>query len=280
MKNTLSINRYLSSKQFRPFNKKIKWYSSDEETFFLENKYNLNSSTIEYYKKNPILYDFNEFGFRCGNETKNDIDTIFLGDSHTVGVGHHIENTWGYKTAGHLDTKFYTISEPAIGSSGMFRLIYYYLNYKSDIFKNVKKIIQYLPAYNRFEFFNGEKFEKFQTTVISEFNIKFDNFVTQSLLTDEQRILNDIISCNAIQNLCKTYNIDYYLITDNDIYEFHRLNIPIKSTDDTEARDGVHYSSKIHNTIFEIAKYKLNNNLYEKHINEEKFNLKTQWKII
>ena len=51
-----------------------------------------------------ITYKFNSFAFRC-NEFTSDPSILFLGCSHTVGVGLPIEHTWPTIVANNLNLK-------------------------------------------------------------------------------------------------------------------------------------------------------------------------------
>ena len=74
------------------------WLSPDRLDLFEKNYNQYNNESLIYYKENPIKYRLNNYGFRSHDDF-DDINegNIFLGCSHTLGVGHHLENTWAYK---------------------------------------------------------------------------------------------------------------------------------------------------------------------------------------
>ena len=67
-----------------------------------------NDKTTQYYLKNPIEYQFNNYGFRTPDDFNNiDYGNVFLGCSHTIGIGHHLENTWSFKVNQTIGGKFW-----------------------------------------------------------------------------------------------------------------------------------------------------------------------------
>ena len=82
----------------------VDWCPSDSSFNFKESckKYS-NNESLEYYKENPIEYSFNNYGFRTpDNFNDTDEGNIFLGESNTFGIGHHLENVWSYKLNKHI----------------------------------------------------------------------------------------------------------------------------------------------------------------------------------
>ena len=93
------------------------------KTNCLENENNL---SLYYYKINPIEYKLNNCGFR----TNDDFDlenegNIFLGCSHSFGIGHHLENIWSYKLSKVIGDKFWNLSLPGTGVTSHFRILLY-----------------------------------------------------------------------------------------------------------------------------------------------------------
>jgi hypothetical protein len=74
-----------------------------------------NDKTTQYYTENPIEYKFNNYGFRTPDDFNDDEGNIFLGCSHTIGIGHHLENTWSYKLNQSLGGKFWNLSQGGNG---------------------------------------------------------------------------------------------------------------------------------------------------------------------
>jgi hypothetical protein len=70
------------------------WYPSDAEKAYQQ-------TANQKYGRDAIKYHFNEHGFRCDQFSKAGPSILFVGCSHTVGVGLPLEDTWSwqFKTA-------------------------------------------------------------------------------------------------------------------------------------------------------------------------------------
>lgn len=68
------------------------WHSMDNAVAYKKLK-----SGITNYKPKDFVYRYNDHGFRSDEfSEKSDIPIIFIGCSHTEGLGLPIEDTWGY----------------------------------------------------------------------------------------------------------------------------------------------------------------------------------------
>ena len=104
--------------------------------------------SVQYYLNNPIEYKLNNRGFRTpDNFNSKDIGNVFLGCSHTFGIGHHLENTWSYKLNNIIGGKFWNLSVGGTGVTSHFRLL---LGYYKEL--NIKNIFHFAPKYPRYEF--------------------------------------------------------------------------------------------------------------------------------
>ena len=85
-------------------NRTVKWLPWDTEERYIENL-KLNPQALENngWINKEFTYQFNSFAFRC-EEFTNDPSILFLGCSHTVGVGLPIEHTWPTVVANKLNT--------------------------------------------------------------------------------------------------------------------------------------------------------------------------------
>ena len=71
---------------------------------------------LDYYHDNPIQYRWNNYGFRTDNDfTDKEVGVVTLGCSHTEGVGHHYENTWGYKISKHFSQPHWNLGRGGKG---------------------------------------------------------------------------------------------------------------------------------------------------------------------
>lgn len=108
-----------------------KWIPSDSKESFVKNFKNFSQSdnpihvkSLKYYRKNPITYDVNEVGFRDTplSDKPKEVD-VYLGCSHTFGIGHHIENTWVYKLQNFLNFPSINAAVPGAGIVTHFRML-------------------------------------------------------------------------------------------------------------------------------------------------------------
>lgn len=105
---------------------------------------------MKMYKKHPVTYKINNYGFRGADDfNSKDEYTVFLGCSHTAGIGHYYENTWAYQMLNWLDdgSKMANLSNGGNGIPSGYR---YLLKFK-DIIK-IKRIFLFYPHWFRYEF--------------------------------------------------------------------------------------------------------------------------------
>ena len=217
------------------------WYPSDTEELFNSNlKKYPDSIHLKNYKNNPIKYSLNNFGFRTPDDfTLDDIGNVFLGCSHTFGVGHHLENTWAYNLSKKIGGKFYNISEPGSGVMTQYRLLKYFSN--TIKFNNV---YHFLPneCWGRFEYpFSSSYFENLDLRPDSNHAKLYKNWIDSVIFNDTWRNTNIMVYIDAIKHICTKNNSNYFLITDSYVKEinpYHETMIP--------ARDIQHYYVEEH----------------------------------
>ena len=222
------------------------WVGTDsEERFTSHNLKKLTKQerdTLAYYDNHPITYKVNAEGFRDVSlqHKPKEVD-VFLGCSHTFGVGLHKQHLWTTKLADY--NKFPSINAGIPGSGVMtqFRVIKYLL----DRFK-VRKVYHYsILEHVRYEWFSGQNFI---TTGLFELNVK--SVDTYSPLCHEENLaLQKYVYYNAIENLCINAGAEYYPFTDE------VLGIYIPENEEFEdknllARDLAHHSVSKHHQIY------------------------------
>ena len=249
------MNRFISNqskelkkKLFKVFhripNSTSYWHLSDKKDRFEENfKKHPTSPHLLNYKKNPITYEYNNYGFRTPDDfILKQEGNVFLGCSHTFGIGHYLENTWSYKLSKKIGGKFYNISEPGSG----IQLQYEYLNYFKDKIK----------FNNLFHFLPDECWVRFNPT--TKEMLVYNNFEPDDLVK---------IYLNLILDLCKSLGVNYYLLTKS--YLRRNLNdspnIDAFHPNWNPARDLSHYYSEEHDEICSIFYEKFLNNDTAKH---------------
>lgn len=223
------------------------------------NKYNFIKYSIEYYIQNPIKYKLNNYGFRTMDDfNSEDVGNVFLGCSHTFGVGHHLENIWSYKLNQIIGGKFWNLSVGGTGVATHFRLL---LGFYKEL--KIKNIFHFAPKYPRYEFIeNGTP----QNYVINDYNklwdLKFGNLLNDCLLTDEQCEFNWISYTYAIKGLAKEIGCNYYLIEGNTGWYSY-------NDDSLQARDLIHHTTKAQHQIYVDFLKLYDENLYEKYVNTQ-----------
>ena len=267
-------------------NEILDWCPSDSPFNWKENcrKYR-NNKSLKYYKENPIKYSYNNYGFRTPDDF-NDIDegNVFLGESNTIGIGHHLENTWSYKLNKDLGGKFWNLSQGGSGIQAAYRL----LGGFKDMLK-IKNIYHLALHHPRFEFiYEGNvvklspwtidllvrtdkiKFDKSPTTIeyfqdgkkISTKVHSFKQFYINMLANEEyvDFIHNGYIY--ALKGLANELGCNYYYLTGFDIFkEYSVESYPHSQTrnrhsndNSFQARDLKHYTVGQQNFIYKQFK--------------------------
>jgi len=213
----------------------------DSEELFNKNleRENRNYSLL-YYLKNPIKYSLNNEGFRTPDDfNSEDEGNVYLGCSHTFGIGHHLENTWSYKLNQQIGGKFWNLSVGGTGVATHFRLLFgYYKELK------IKNIFHYAPKYPRYEFIINKTPINF---IISNYNKnwlnQFGDLMETCLLTDEQCEYNWITYTNAIRGIASEIGCNYYLIDGCDKWDG-------RNDKSLLARDIIHHTTLLQHMVF------------------------------
>jgi hypothetical protein len=189
----------------------LDWYPMDSEQRFKENFTNhpTNKSLLTY-KKNPIQYKLNEYGFRSDSFDTEKPGNVFLGCSHTFGIGNYMENTWSHKVNKKVGGKFFNLASPGKGIMTSLRLLRYW---SSKL--NIKNIFHYQPIYPRYEFYGDGSSEKSDTNI--HYRMGADDLASikdrelRGMLASDNHILelykNSILAISAI---AQTLGVKYY----------------------------------------------------------------------
>lgn len=214
--------------------------------------------SVQYYIENPINYKLNNEGFRTPDDfNSEDEGNIFLGCSHTFGIGHHLENTWSYKLNNIIGGKFWNLGLGGTGTPTHFRLLLAY--YKK---LKIKNIFHYAPLYPRYEFIeNGRP----QFYIINNYNenwwLKFGSLLQDSLLTNEQCEMNWLTYTYAIRGLASEIGCNYYLIDGGDWWHGMEDN-------SLQARDLLHHTTQVQHGIYKDFLKLYDISFYEKYKDE------------
>jgi hypothetical protein len=242
---------------FKP-NKTYYWLATDtKERFkkFLQEE-NQKKQNLQYYLENPIEYKLNNFGFRTPDDfNSNDEGNLFIGCSHTIGIGLHLENVWSYKLNQIIGGKFWNLGIAGTGVQTHFRLL---LGFCKEL--KIKNIFHYAPRYPRYEFIvNGLQKHFLMNEYINtnEWEKQFGSICRESLINDDQIDMTYNSYIYAIKGLANELGINYY-VTD---YE-----PKYTETDNSlKARDIFHFSIKQHHQILNEFLKIYDVNLYNKY---------------
>jgi len=163
-----------------------------------------------------------------------------LGCSHTFGIGHHLENIWSYNLNKTIGGEFFNLSVAGHGVNTSFRLL---LNWYDKL--NIKNVFHYLPFYARYEYYMDSRFE---TLMISNLNHKQETYLGRMkypLVSTQQIAMNTIAYSMAIECICKSINVNYYVLSENDLNDvlLKDSNTHVINEDRSlKARDLMHYS--------------------------------------
>ena len=170
----------------------LKWLPSDTEEDFFErlNKDPKNPSLL-HYLENPITYKLNNYGFRTPVNFVDGIEgNVFLGCSHTIGIGHYLESIWSWKLNEYIGGNFLNLAVGGTGIGTGYRLLY---GLKEMI--RPKNVFLYYPHVHRFEYYHARN-QKWQT--VSAPHNPSKKFLYESNNVEMYYYLH----YNAIKNLC------------------------------------------------------------------------------
>jgi hypothetical protein len=103
-------------------NQTVKWLPQDSATRYQENlKSNHLALASNGWIEKEITYKFNSSAFRC-EEFTPDPSILFLGCSHTIGIGLPIEHTWSTIVADKLNLKCYNLGQGGGSTDTAYRL--------------------------------------------------------------------------------------------------------------------------------------------------------------
>lgn len=210
--------------------------------------------SLHYYSINPIKYKLNSRGFRTLDEFNNeDYGDVYLGCSHTFGIGHHLKNIWSYKLSKILGGKFWNLAIPGTGVDTHFRL---FLGYYKEL--KIRNVFHYAPMYPRYEFIENKEPRNY---IIGNYNKKwlpnFGNLMLNSLLTDEQIELNWYKNVSAIRGLASEIGATYYVIRGDEGWH--------GKDDSLLARDFSHYTTRYQHKVYQDFLKLYSTDLFEKH---------------
>jgi len=223
------------------------WVQSDYKSKFEKNfeKYS-DSIHFQNYKKNPITYKLNNYGFRTPDDFfHGDEGTVYLGCSNTFGIGHYLENVWSYKLHQKIgEGKFFNLSHGATGLTQQ----YYFLKYFSDKLK-IKRVFHFYPTecHYRYGLLDREGNIKSIGHFQEDWKDELDEKLWQEYFIHEPyNIFHNNLYKDAIENICKKVGCDYIKYEKSNFFSrdpYHKTKTP--------ARDLLHYYVEGQHEVYE-----------------------------
>jgi len=221
-------------------NQEILWHGTDSKELYQKNL-SRNQPLLEQYNwiDQPITYKFNSHGFRADEFDSTDPSVIFIGCSHTLGVGLPVESTWAHIVSNKLKLKNYNLGVGGSSNDTAFRLLYHWI-------KQLKpSLVIFLSADpTRLELHINDD----QLYDLSVWPIGFpmiDNFTKSWLSSNINSEMNYLKNTLAIEQLCGKHHIKYV----------HEEVSAICAID--KARDLQHYGEKTQRGIASMFLSKL-----------------------
>jgi hypothetical protein len=125
----------------------VRWTGGDSQVQYQTNV--VTQSDDWYYKARPITYSFNSLGHRSKEieDLNKENYILFLGCSHTMGVGLELEKTYPHIISQQLDCDYYNMGLPA---SGIDVLEYNLLMWFAKVNIAPKAVVIQWPDHSRF----------------------------------------------------------------------------------------------------------------------------------
>ena len=228
----MSINIAMFKKIFHQYSwladQTLDWLPSDSKERYNENLKNyISKHKLQKFNwiDSTFTYKFNSHGFRC-DEFTEDSGVMFLGCSHTVGVGLPLEKIWPTLVSKKLNLKMINLGIGGSGSDTAFRLANHYISQLKP-----KIVIHLQSTQARMCLVTEDIIHEFLPSIYPK---EFENFYFKWISYEENLILHELKHNLAIEMICNRHNIRYLTLPyDNLIF----LDL---------ARDIAHFGIKSH----------------------------------
>lgn len=217
----------------------LDFFGADKENLFVENCKRMPEDW--YYKHNKIHYTFNQHGHRSIEIKDLNFDNyiLFLGDSHTEGIGLELEKTYPYLVSQKLNIPYYNMGMGGTGVDAMS----YNLSIWLSKYPKPKFIFLYYSDMTRFLIKQDTLFTSGGTWST---NPHYQNFLRYAD-SSGYFVTRYILSSKVIKNLCENNNIPYHNMSFiADLPELDYVNIE-KTVD--KARDLQHAGIEMHDLL-------------------------------
>jgi hypothetical protein len=234
---------YVNNQRYQPFS------GSDTVELFAKNL--KNKPNDWYYRTAKINYTRNDVGHRCKNIDEINLENyiLFVGCSHTEGIGLELEKSYPYRTSQNLDCDYYNL---AIGGSGIDVAIHNLTIWFNKIQKRPKHLIFQIPSLHRF---CSTLSPATDVPAVGMYNIHSKNKnVSDFILTGEAfNYWNSLYELSIVK--VKSLGVPYTEILIEPNHDLTYNQIELVALD--EARDG-HYGIESHTTLAEKITERIN----------------------
>ena len=228
--------------------RKFKWWPSDTEEVFNHNYINF-PEQLQIYKDTPIEYLLNGRAFRHSvpnvENKKLKVD-IFLGCSHTFGIGHYRENIWIEEVSKLTGNIQVNLGDPGRGVAKS------YINLlEHRHLWDIQNVFHYQNIYARYDYITAKPIwsECMWNPVLDPGkNIHRvpwnEEYMKHTMTSKEYMRYHHNLHVNAIAGVCKKEGINYFHInTVPDMKSIRHITL---------ARDGLHFTVQTHKIIGEL----------------------------
>ena len=221
------------------------WCGTDTESLWHRNQHRPELST---YRDNPVHYEINPDYFRSEHnytelEKLQTEVTVYLGCSHTFGIGHHDQNTWHHAVTEHTGV---TPVNLALSGAGVEFSQMILMRYISRL--NISRVYHFQPVYSRWLIKTDTRFRTVKPHRITDQVIQ-NNWSEPGYIQ-----LSHYRNVKAIQQMCTERDIMYWH-SDGASMERHLgidMHSPVTQSDtDTPARDRQHFPVSWHSYLSE-----------------------------
>jgi hypothetical protein len=179
-----------------------------------------------YYRNISIDYLYNNLGHRCKRISEIDLNNyiLFIGCSHTEGVGNRIIDTFPYIVSKELKCDYYNLS---LGGSGIDTMMHNLNIWLHKIKHQPKYIVWQWPEPTRYLSYDGKNINRHGTW---QDDTNTNNFIIAGDMSNyfHARIK---LAESLLEQLPNVVEIDFFTKTNKNIF-FERLDL---------ARDDLHY---------------------------------------
>ena len=214
----------------------LKWCDSDSEQIYKKN-YTTNRSELEQngWIDIEIDYTFNFYGFRTAEFDINvQGPVLFLGCSHTMGIGLKQEQTFVHHVGTALGKPFYNLSKGGAANNTLFRFASVWIPRLRP-----SKVIVMTTYRERIEFL--DPFKGSFISYLPNDTRPDDDYLKwyhAYLARPENANLQRSMCLNAIENLCTKHGADYH------VFDIDSKDVRSRSVD--LARDLAHFGPQSH----------------------------------